>query len=89
MSVRPSIHDMEHGESVQGGADVVEGGPGEENQEDQDRNAGEETQEAMAPRIAPVPISPSTKEVESHMLTHLPYRAWCPHCIREKSKGRA
>ena len=26
---------------------------------------------------------PATRaEVDEHMLTHLPYRNWCPHCIR-------
>ena len=81
MSVRPSLSDVEHGESVQGGAksNHVAEDRQEAEGEDQDRNAGEDAEEAMMPRIAPAPIRPSTREVESHMLTHLPYRAWCPH----------
>ena len=34
-------------------------------------------------------MRPSEKEVEQHMLTHLPFRSWCAHCVRGKSKGKA
>ena len=30
---------------------------------------------------------PSKKEVEEHMITHIPFRDWCPHCVRGKSKS--
>ena len=32
------------------------------------------------------PRKPTAKEVESHNRTHLPYRNWCPHCVRAKGK---
>ena len=32
------------------------------------------------------PTKPSEKEVEMHNLTHLPFRNWCPHCVRAKGK---
>ena len=32
------------------------------------------------------PKLPSAEEVETHNLTHLPYRSWCPHCVRGKGK---
>ena len=32
------------------------------------------------------PRSPSRKEVEEHYLTHVPYRNWCPHCVRGRGK---
>ena len=32
------------------------------------------------------PRKPSASEVEDHYRTHLPYRNWCPHCIRGKGK---
>ena len=32
------------------------------------------------------PRKPTDKEVEDHYRTHLPYRNWCPHCIRGKGK---
>ena len=31
---------------------------------------------------------PSKEEVELHNLIHLPYRSWCPHCVRGKAKRR-
>ena len=52
----------------------------EENQEEEEANT------AVAPKI---PIKPSQEEVDAHMLTHLPFRSWCPHCVRGKSKGKA
>ena len=32
------------------------------------------------------PRLPSRKEVEEHYLTHVPYRNWCPHCVRGRGK---
>jgi hypothetical protein len=32
------------------------------------------------------PKLPSQKDVEEHNLTHLPYRNWCPVCVRSKGK---
>ena len=29
---------------------------------------------------------PSQEEVEKHNLTHLPYRNWCPHCLKGRGK---
>ena len=29
---------------------------------------------------------PSQEEVEKHNLTHLPFRNWCPHCMRGRGK---
>ena len=28
------------------------------------------------------PVQPTKEEWEQHVITHLPFRAWCPHCIR-------
>ena len=33
------------------------------------------------------PKLPSAEEVSEHSLTHLPYRAWCPYCVRGKGKS--
>ena len=27
------------------------------------------------------PLLPSGAEIEQHMLTHLPFRSWCEHCV--------
>jgi hypothetical protein len=32
------------------------------------------------------PRKPSEREVEDHNRTHLPYRNWCPHCVKAKGK---
>ena len=32
------------------------------------------------------PLKPTEKDVEEHNRTHLPYRNWCPHCVRAKRK---
>ena len=32
------------------------------------------------------PRLPSQTEVEEHYLTHVPYRNWCPHCVRGRGK---
>ena len=32
------------------------------------------------------PRRPTAKEVGLHNRTHLPYRNWCPHCVRAKGK---
>ena len=32
------------------------------------------------------PRLPSQKEVGEHNFTHLPYRNWCPHCVRRRGK---
>ena len=42
--------------------------------------------EAQPARRGHVPVLPSEAEVEQHKLTHLPFRSWCRHCVRAKSK---
>ena len=32
------------------------------------------------------PLLPSAREVEEHNISHLPFRNWCPHCV--KGRGR-
>ena len=38
-------------------------------------------------KVLPSPCKPCLREVEEHNATHLPYRTWCPVCV--KSRGRA
>ena len=45
--------------------------------------------EALEPRIVTKPSRPNSAEVESHMATHMPFRSWCPHCVKGKSTGKA
>jgi hypothetical protein len=43
---------------------------------------------ARQPTKVQDPKLPTPEEVKEHALTHLPYRAWCPHCVRGKGKSR-
>ena len=45
--------------------------------------------EASRSRGLPVPRAPSQLEYEEHMLTHYPYRSWCPHCVRGRGRRDA
>ena len=47
----------------------------------------EEEDEGHRPKYKIVSDKPSKQEVEEHMMTHIPFRDWCPHCVRGKSKA--
>ena len=53
-----------------------------------DRADEEQPEEAQEARIIKAPSKPSKEEVDKHMATHIPFRSWCPHCVRGKSKGK-
>ena len=46
-------------------------------------------EEAELPKKVTIDVRPSKEEVELHNKTHLPYRSWCPHCVRGKARRRA
>ena len=50
-----------------------------------DVQASEEVgdEEAIPAKALPSPIQPTRKEIQEHVLTHLPPRSWCRHCLRE------
>ena len=57
--------------------------------EDDHKSTGEESEEeAVRARVIHAPSRPSAAEVEEHMATHVPFRAWCPHCVRGKARGK-
>ena len=37
------------------------------------------------PTTLSTPYTPSKQERIEHELTHVPYRSWCPHCVRGKA----
>ena len=41
---------------------------------------------ARRPNGLPAPGEPTLTERREHKLTHLPFRSWCPACVRAKSK---
>ena len=44
--------------------------------------AGDE--EAIPAKALPSQIQPTRKEIQEHVLTHLPPRSWCRHCLRRR-----
>ena len=45
-----------------------------------------DTQEAVTRKP---PTEPTTEEIDVHKLTQLPYRDWCPWCVRARCPNRA
>ena len=43
---------------------------------------GGEGEEAIPAKGLPSPTQPTRKEIQEHVLTHLPPRSWCGHCLR-------
>ena len=62
--------------------DIEEGGEGDRTTE----NREEAEEEGLVPKIKKVAVKPTQEEVERHMVTHIPFREWCPHCVAGKSK---
>ena len=51
--------------------------------EDRPEVEGEEAEEeAEVPRKAREPSEPTGEERRRHETTHLPFRSWCPYCVR-------
>ena len=51
--------------------------------------AGEVDANGMVkPNLLNAPYSPSRQERMEHEVSHLPFRSWCAHCVRGKSKSR-
>ena len=56
--------------------------------EDTAQGEEEHLAEGRAPRLARSPVTPSRKEVEEHSATHMPYRSWCPHCVKGRGNNQ-
>ena len=57
--------------------------PLEGDTEDEDEEGREEVRCKVSAEICP----PSSEETRRHDNTHLPFRNWCAHCVRGKSKS--
>ena len=44
-------------------------------------------EEADAPKVHSRVYTPSPEEFNKHCATHLPYRNWCPICVKAKRKN--
>ena len=54
-------------------------GNGNEEEGATEEGAESEPEEARRVKTAKLPAKPSKEEVDEHMVTHLPFRSWCPH----------
>ena len=59
----------------------------------EEEEAGEdpeqEGEEKIRSKTRAAPEEPSEKEREEHEMTHLPYQAWCSHCVAGKAPSEA
>ena len=89
-SVRPHLEPLSAP-----GAGPVEGGEEEEAEEgpEEEQKVGEgpeqEEKEKARSKTRAAPEEPSEREREEHEMTHLPYQAWCPHCVAGKAPNEA
>ena len=45
-----------------------------------------DAEEPAPVRVARDPGDPTSREREHHNATHIPYRSWCPVCVKAKGK---
>lgn len=68
------------------GAERRRGGEKEKEEEEKpQRMVPEEGAERRMRNIGD-PRLPTKAEVDAHNVTHVPYRNWCPHCVRGRGK---
>ena len=53
-------------------------------EEEENIVADEEEPEGI--RVAPDPGAPSQSEIDKHAVLHIPFRNWCPWCVRGKCR---
>ena len=57
--------------------------------EEVDEQMGEESEEAVKPRMLPTPNMPTAAEREEHeIMGHVQYRSWCAHCVKARGAGQ-
>lgn len=86
------------------GKDLTSGKDGKQEDDDDDAERKEDEEEEnyeedlvcepcggndyIKPKTIRVDHTPSRQEVEEHMLSHFPFKAWCKHCVKGKAKGK-
>ena len=48
---------------------------------------GEDLEEGTPVTVKNEIEQPTPQEIREHMASHIPFRAWCPHCVTGKAKG--
>ena len=56
-------------------------------EEVKDEERHEEEEEARIIKGKRPIRQPNQEEYEAHMRTHMPFRKWCPHCVKGKRKN--
>ena len=79
--VRPDQEGAPASEGADEDAGGVSEGEGSESRGAEATEVGEQEQ-ALEPKVARDPGQPSARKIAEHAVTHLPYRSWCPHCVR-------
>ena len=54
---------------------------------EEESELGDVPQEGQQVIMRAVGKPPSQKELDEHMLTHIPYRNWCKHCISGRGQN--
>eukprot|EP00971_Amphidinium_carterae_P022699 447707-Amphidinium_carterae.1 len=49
-------------------------------------SGGDLSEQANVPRQLRQPHQPTALEVQEHRVTHMPYRSWCPICVKAKGQ---
>ena len=55
---------------------------GQENQED-----SENEEEIVIPESERIPNTPTVEEYMKHQVTHYPFKAWCPICVKNAAQN--
>ena len=90
--VRPNLNEVDgDGVGTPGARGSSQPGPAEgQNAAEAAAEEGPEDfeQEVRAPRLMKSPAAPTRAEREEHEVTHMPYRTWCPHCVRGRGNNQ-
>ena len=54
----------------------------------EEERRGEEEEEARCPVRVPEVPTVTAEERAKHEVTHMPFRAWCQHCVRGRGRNR-
>ena len=46
-------------------------------------------EEGRAPRIIREPLKPTKREIDDHNAIHVPFRDWCPYCVKGAAPNRS
>ena len=91
-SVRPSGNVLSLGEGEdEDMADEEKGGIGKVKGAEEDiiveEGEGKDEEEARTMKGKKPVRQPTKEEYDAHCLTHIPFRKWCPHCVKGKRKN--